>query len=46
MRWTGLVLSIAMLGITTSLFIAFAPQSGHSLTIREAAPAVAMEKAV
>tara|TARA_Y100000052_G_C2926533_1_gene71695 strand:+ start:533 stop:697 length:165 start_codon:yes stop_codon:yes gene_type:complete len=44
MRWTGLILSIAILGITTSLFIAFGADAGHSLTIRSAEPgAIAQE---
>ncbi|MCR9267919.1 MAG: hypothetical protein NXI03_10145 [Alphaproteobacteria bacterium] len=36
MRWTGLLLSVAILGITTALFVSFAPDNGHSLTIRSA----------
>ena len=34
MRWTGLLLSVAILGISTALFLSFAPDNGHSLTIR------------
>ncbi|WP_203292556.1 hypothetical protein [Maricaulis parjimensis] len=46
MRWTGLLLSIAILGITTTLFLSFAPDSGHSLVIRGADGVVESMEAV
>ncbi len=46
MRWTGLLLSVAIMGISTALFVSFAPDNGHSLTIRSADYGLEQLKAV
>ncbi|WP_300545152.1 hypothetical protein [Maricaulis sp.] len=45
MRWTGLIISIAMLGLTGALFLASLPGGAHSLTIREAQTGTELGKA-